>query len=62
MDKYDSHIEEFKEALRGHKNVQLLLPFDRRIEDMNKEAMRLLAKKPGVHPKECGCVACNPND
>ena len=62
MDKYDKYEEDFKEALRGHKRVQLMLPFDRRIEAMNKEAMRILEKKKGVHSRDCGCANCNPSD
>jgi len=62
MDKYDEHKTDFEEALKGHKRVQLLLPFDKKIEAMNKEAMRLLERKVGVHPVECGCAACNVED
>ena len=40
MDKYFEHEEEFKEALRGHKmHIQLLLPFDKQIEEMNQNVI-----------------------
>jgi len=62
MNKYEEHHEDFEEAMKGRKRIQLLLPFDRRIEQMNKEALRLLEKKKGVHSVQCGCAACNPSD